>query len=428
MPKKLLVISVDALMYGDLQALSQLPTFRKIMEGSSMVKQMTTIYPSLTLPAHVAIATGCYPMTNGVNHNEATLMPGKDQPWNWYVDIVKVPFFWDEAKKAGYTTASIGWPVNGHAKADYVMPDIWTLDVEEDPTALFSEAGAANIIDTVFNKNKHLMDWNYHPKYDQFVAACAADVVRQYGPDVMFMHVSPVDDFRHKYGTYSKEVQEALEEVDREIAGVIAAYEECGYSDMLDIAVLGDHGHLSVDKQFCPNVLFAQQGLIRVDENGKILDWDVFCRSCGLSSTVYLKEGADQQLYDQVYETLKGFLQKPEYGVSEVLTKEEGEQRWHVTGDYAFILETDGHTAFGVEAAGDPLIQPDNTDYKFSPSSHGYMPDKGDKPPFIVKGPSFKQGVTLEAARTIDIAPTLAKAYGFTMSKADGSSLDELLK
>ena len=92
MLKKLLVISVDALMYGDLKKLSALPTFHRIIEDSSIVKQMTTIYPSLTLPVHVAIATGCYPITNGVNHNEATLMPGKDQPWNWYVDIVKVPF------------------------------------------------------------------------------------------------------------------------------------------------------------------------------------------------------------------------------------------------------------------------------------------------------------------------------------------------
>lgn len=428
MLKKLLVISVDALMYGDLKKLSVLPTFRRIMEGSSIVKQMTTIYPSLTLPAHVAIATGCYPITNGVNHNEATLLPGKDQPWNWYVDIVKVPFFWDEAKKAGYTTASIGWPVNGHAKADYVMPDIWTLDVEEDPTELFTEAGAANIIDTVFNKNKHLMDWNYHPKYDQFVAACAADVVRQYGPDIMFMHVSPVDDFRHKYGTYSEKVDEAFVEVDREIAEVIAAYEECGYLDMLDIAVLGDHGHLQVEKQFCPNVLLAQEGLIRVEPDGKIHDWDVFCRSCGLSSTVYLKDSSDQQLYERVYSLLKGFVEIPEYGVSEVLTREEGEKRWHVSGEYAFILETDGHTAFGVEAAGDVVIQPDNSDYKFAPSSHGYMPDKGDKPPFIVKGPSFKREVVLESAQTIDIAPTLAKAYDFCMSRADGKSLDALLK
>ena len=129
-----------------------MPTFRRIMEGSSIVKQMTTIYPfSLTLPAHVAIATGCYPITNGVNHNEATLLPGKDQPWNWYVDIVKVPFFWDEAKRRIHNR-EYRWPVNGHAKADYVMPDIWTLDVEEDPTELFTEAGAANIIDTVLIK------------------------------------------------------------------------------------------------------------------------------------------------------------------------------------------------------------------------------------------------------------------------------------
>ena len=115
--KKLLVISIDALMCGDLQYIDQLPTLKKIMEGSSMVKQMTSIYPTLTLPAHVAIATGCYPETNGVNHNEATLIPGKDQPWNWYVDIVKVPFFWDKAKEAGYTTASIGWAHIGSSAA-----------------------------------------------------------------------------------------------------------------------------------------------------------------------------------------------------------------------------------------------------------------------------------------------------------------------
>ena len=421
--KKLLVISIDALMCGDLQYIDQLPTLKKIMEGSSMVKQMTSIYPTLTLPAHVAIATGCYPETNGVNHNEATLIPGKDQPWNWYVDIVKVPFFWDKAKEAGYTTASIGWPVNGNAKADYVMPDIWTLDVEADPTELFASAGAANIIDTVFNKNKHIMHWNYHPKYDRFVAACAADVVKLYGPDVMFVHVSPVDDFRHKYGTYGPHVLEALQEVDSELAVILAAYEEAGYAEHLDIAVLGDHGHLSAERNFRPNVLLAKEGLVRVDETGKAADWDAFCRSCDFSSTVYLKDPNDKELYDKVYALLKSYAQNPEYGIGEVLTHDEGKARFHVEGDYSFILETDGKTTFGVEAVGDPVVYEG-----ICISSHGYMPTKGDKPPFIVKGPSFKSGVTIEAGRTIDVAVTLSVPYGVDMSHADGEVISELLK
>ena len=53
---------------------------------------------------------------------------------------------------------------------------------------------------------------------------------------------------------------------------------------------MGDHGHLQVDYNICPNVLLAREGIVRTDGAGNIREWDAYIQSCGISAQVYIKK------------------------------------------------------------------------------------------------------------------------------------------
>ena len=118
------------------------------------------------------------------------------------------------------------------------------------------------------------------------------------------------------------------------------------------------------------------------------------------------------------------------YGISEVFTAKEIQEKEHLKGDFSFVLETDGYTTFGNDW-NRPLVTPyedDGEDYKFGHATHGYLPEKGPQPVFIGFGPDIKKGVVLENGNVIDVASTCAELLGFTMENVDGKSIREILK
>jgi predicted AlkP superfamily pyrophosphatase or phosphodiesterase len=115
------------------------------------------------------------------------------------------------------------------------------------------------------------------------------------------------------------------------------------------------------------------------------------------------------------------------YGISRVFTEPEISGQEHLGGDFSFVLETDGYTAFGDNWTGSLIRNFDASDYRYGRATHGYLPDKGPQPLLIAKGPGIKDGSFLEKARIVDAAPTFAKILGFTMPDTDGVSLDPIL-
>ncbi|MFP3367009.1 alkaline phosphatase family protein, partial [Pseudoalteromonas sp. SIMBA_148] len=84
--------------------------FRELLGRGSYCKQVETIYPSVTYPCHATIVTGKYPNRHGVVNN-TLLQPGRDSPdWHWYRKSIRGTTLYDEAKKAGMTTAALLWP------------------------------------------------------------------------------------------------------------------------------------------------------------------------------------------------------------------------------------------------------------------------------------------------------------------------------
>ena len=115
---KVVVISIDSLFTSDIDYIKELPNFKKILKGSSIVKNINCIYPTLTYPCHTSIITGVYPNKHKISHNEKFQPYSKKADWYWYSKDIAVDSIIDIAKANNLKTSTILWPVTGGCSAD----------------------------------------------------------------------------------------------------------------------------------------------------------------------------------------------------------------------------------------------------------------------------------------------------------------------
>lgn len=437
MAKRLIVFSVDAMVTEDVEAMRSLPNFRKYLAGGSEFKNgMRTIYPSVTYPIHVSILTGCYADKHKVTSNFGFTTEDKDATWLFSSENTAVEDIFAAAKRAGLSTASISWPVTGrNPNIDYLIDEYWFPHSGETMRAGFADMGSSEEMLDIMDSHtdllapgweqggkKNFMVW---PKVDDFWIACACDIIRRHKPEVTFVHTGTFDSYRHKYGVFSSHLDEARANLDRYIGQLMAACEDAGVADETNFIMVSDHGQRDICRAINLNVKLADAGLIDVDTQGKVMGWRAFCFSNAMSTLVYVKDPKDEP---EVYQVLRDLQEEGVFGIGRIYTAREAAEEEHLSGDFSFVVESDGYTSFGDKAVR-PLVQNfDVSDYRFGRATHGYMPDYGPQPVFVAKGPDIREDVVLDRGRVVDEAPTFAKLLGLTLPQADGSAIDEILK
>ncbi len=86
---RIVVISSDAQVGEDLEYLSAKPNFRRFLAGGACVRNVRSIYPSVTFPAHATMLTGCYPEHHGVTSNSQFPAFFDPVPWTWFSSFLK---------------------------------------------------------------------------------------------------------------------------------------------------------------------------------------------------------------------------------------------------------------------------------------------------------------------------------------------------
>ncbi|MDO4272014.1 MAG: ectonucleotide pyrophosphatase/phosphodiesterase [Candidatus Saccharibacteria bacterium] len=429
---KLIVMSVDALLDEDMNFMKALPNFSRIFHQGAYVKGgVRGIYPALTYPCHASMITGTYPDKHGIFHNEILNPKGGEMDWYWYRDQIKVPTIIDKAHEAGLTTACLGWPCMGADPAsDWMIPEIWPKRGADNLEEILERSASPNVMNKegALRRYLHIYRKLGRQFVDQAVIKAACRLIKTEQPDVMFLHVAYLDYMRHIHGVHGAGVETALTVHDDWLGWIAEAVEEAGLTEKTNFAVVSDHGHLPVKQMFQPNVLLVQRGLIRVDENGKVLEWKAWCNSASLSAQVHLKDPKDFQTREKIEEILYEMRENPQYGVEAVFGREQLKEDYHLTGTFDYVLEGKAGTSFGNSCTGSILIKPDNSDYKFSLSSHGHLPYKGAQPVWVMKGPDVGKNKWVNKARLIDLAPTFAQMLGLEMPEAEGTCIWEMLK
>lgn len=429
--RHVVVVSVDALVYEDLETLSKLYALAPRWDKMARVDRVRSIYPTITYPCHSTMMTGVYPDRHHIVNNEAPILGVEHCLWQHFRSSVKAPSIFDAAKKAGLTTAAVFWPVTGKDPAiDYLVDEYWPQHGEDSVTAFRDSGSSEEVIKKIVKPNLKYLEGKHrkHPYADAFVMGCAADMLRNFQPDLLMVHPANVDSARHASGLFTPAVTNALYDTNLWLEELFKAAEDAGIYEDTNFFIVSDHGQIEIRRSVALNALLAEEGLLDVAPDGTLKDWTAFAKSGGTSALVYLKDPADQVAWNKTKIALEKLRDSEVCGIGEILTEAEARKRYHLGGDFAFVIETDGWTSFSTSWLK-PVQKPlDNSDYRFGRATHGHEPEKGPQPTLMAFGPDIQPGAHLDTARLVDEAPTFAHALGLTMPDTDGHCLTELFR
>ena len=410
---KLLVLSIDAMFSEDVEKLKKYPRIAPFFDRALVSKNMAPIYPALTYPCHVSIVSGNRPEKHGVFHNLECVPNAKFQDWKWYYTDVHCATMFDYFRKAGWTSSAIFWPVSANAPVDYLVPEIWSYT--DDPVEIIKETSggkAAHIIE----RHRDDVDFTSKFKLDRFAKDCALDIVDEFDPDVMFLHLSLVDSTRHGFGIRHEKVEEAFDQCALWLEEVLEHISRKTDLKELSLVVLGDHGHLNCKGSLSINKLFAERNWVDVPFPQQRADCKAFCHAAGVSAQVYVNDKTLCGEVEALFESLK-----QEGWLYDWHTK-EGAAAHGLTGPFDYVLEA-GEGYFFADAVKPEFFTPSFAkDGGAYIGKHGHFPARGDKPPFVFSHPSLQPQETCDHS-ILDIAPTICKVLGIAHEPMDGKSL-----
>lgn len=439
--KHLVVISIDALVYDDLEYAKSLPNFKYLIDNGAIIEKVKSVYPTVTHPVHASIMTGSPAGDTKVISNLLFDENKPNRKMRWFNNLNEVgcETIFHVAKRNGLKVCTSTWPLTsyGNDVIDYLVPNAMAEDFDgyNNKLDVFKALGAQDEIIDIIEKALDIYDYTANQaKLDLFQTFCTCEIIKKFKPDIIFTHPSNVDSTRHKTGVFSDKVLEAINGIDNCLGMIIESLKEANIFESTDIVFLSDHGQLNITRTISPNIYLVDNGYITLDmnkETGKvdISSWIAYCKSVGLSSHVYINKNINnkEEIYHNLYNLLKKMADAGIYGFNKVYTLNEVKDEYGLYGDFSFVLETDGYTSFG-EYLVRPLVREiDFSDYRYGKATHGYAPYKGPQPTFVGAGPSFRKNVIIKEGSVLNHAPTFAYIMGLEMKEAKGKPVLEIL-
>lgn len=426
--KYVIVISFDAVSEEDLEFLSKQPNFSKLIKNGALIKNVESVYPSLTYPAHVTIVTGKYPKNHGVINNTVLDFKNDNPDWYWYRKYIKGDTIFDLAEKSGMKTCSILWPVTARSKITYNMPEIFCTK-RYDNQILKSALAGSKIYQVNMNKRfGYLRQGMEEPYLDNFATEVAKKTIRELKPNLILLHLIDSDSQKHKYGIENKEVIESLKRHDERLGEIIESLKLAGIYEDSTIIALGDHSQINVNNVIKLNSILMKNDLINVNGN-KIKSYKAIAKSCDGSSYIYLKNKNDVETRKKVRDILNELKNKYSNVIEEVYNNEEI-KNLGADINASFMIEAKRGYYFIDDFLGEAIEVIDESSkikHKLR-ASHGYLPSRDNyKTFFIAYGKTIKKGVVLEKGKLINHGPTIAKILEIDLRDCDGIVEERIL-
>ena len=426
--KYVIVISFDAVSEEDLEFLSKQPNFSKLIKNGALIKNVESVYPSLTYPAHVTIVTGKYPKNHGVINNTVLDFKNDNPDWYWYRKYIKGDTIFDLAEKSGMKTCSILWPVTARSKITYNMPEIFCTK-RYDNQILKSALAGSKIYQVNMNKRfGYLRQGMEEPYLDNFATEVAKKTIREFKPNLILLHLIDSDSQKHKYGIENKEVIESLKRHDERLGEIIESLKLAGIYEDSTIIALGDHSQINVNNVIKLNSILMKNDLINVNGN-KIKSYKAIAKSCDGSSYIYLKNKNDVETRKKVRDILNELKNKYSNVIEEVYNNEEI-KNLGADINASFMIEAKRGYYFIDDFLGEAIEVIDESSkikHKLR-ASHGYLPSRDNyKTFFIAYGKTIKKGVVLEKGKLINHGPTIAKILDIDLRDCDGIVEERIL-
>jgi arylsulfatase A-like enzyme len=200
---------------------------------------------------------------------------------------------------------------------------------------------------------------------------------------------------------------------------VIEAVEKSPNRDRTTVLVVSDHGFRGAEKAIRPNAVLRGLGL--VTGQSPDLTCAAWAVTAGGTAGLYVTEPARRE---ELLPRIGAALAATE-GVERVMTPDEfASLGWprpeesDQVGDLVLVAK-DGYE-FSREDTGEAVVPVDPTHR----GHHGVLAsDPRMDALFIAWGAEVRPGVRLEAARTLDVAPTIAEWLGVQLAGMEGRSI-----
>jgi predicted AlkP superfamily pyrophosphatase or phosphodiesterase len=419
--RRVIIVSVDGLMPAtyvspDVHGL-RIPTLREIVRHGAWSEGARSVFPTLTYPAHVSIATGANPGRHGIVSNLAWDPLKKNQTgWRWYVEDIRVPTLWDGARSRDLTSALVWWPATVGARASVVVPEIWRAGSEEDGK-LIRALSTPGLLDAVAARFANFSAGFTPPAMkDESLTDIAVHLIDTRRPNLLMLHLPQVDHAQHTSGLFSAPAIVAIENADRQIARLIGAAKNANTWNETALIVVSDHGFARISRSVKPGVLLSKKHLVALDSRGRVTHWKAIMAGSGGYLYVYLKNPDDTETRSALLDTFLPLENDPESGIRRVYKQEEIRAKG---GDPSAFLALEGADGFELaEGYRGSYLSP----AAFA-ATHGYDPERPEMlASLLAYGPAIAPA-RIERARLIDVAPTVAHWLGLKLDQAEGTAL-----
>ena len=422
--KYLIVISFDAVSSEDIDKLQKLDNFKYLIDNGSVIKNVESVYPTLTYPAHTTIMTGMYPKNHGIINNTLNKFSDINPDWYWYRKYIKTKTLYDLASEKGLTTAALLWPVAGRSSINYNLAEIFAPKPWQNQLVMSALAGSIKYQLDLNKRFGHLRDGLSQPALDNFVHESVKYTIDKYKPNLLLIHYTDVDTNRHYHGYNSKEANDALLRHDKRLGEIINALKDANIFEESTIVALGDHSALDGNHIIRLNSLFRENGLLKVNKKGIITSYKAVAKTCDGSSYVYLKDKNDTDTYKKVKDLLENLKNNDKSPIDFILNSKEAEDEG-ADPNCSFMVEGSLNYYFVDEALGKVIEKVKETEVGKVPhrtkATHGYHPKKPNYNTFFMTfGKSIKKGIKIDGGKLINHGPTLAKILGVDLGKTDG--------
>ncbi len=417
--RHVVLISIDGLRADWLgNASVRAPTLRALAAAGAIAEGMTSVWPTVTYPAHATLVTGVRPARHGILNNGPFDPLRKNQEgWSWYASELRAKPLWDTAHAAGVTTANVYWPVTVGAAIDWSIPQIWRAKNDEDDKLLdaLSTPGLMAAIRARYGRTPA------EHRSDAERAEAAEYILESKRPGLALVYLTDLDTVQHASGPFSAPALATLEAIDRYVARLIRATERAHTRETTTFVVVSDHGFLPITKVTKPGVLLHAAGLLDVDASGAPTAWRAAAWKSGGTCAIMLRDPNDVALRETVRRLFEEAAKSPESGIAKVHEGSAIAARGGFPG-VAFVLEAQDGFAFS-QSLDAPVVSE-----TAERGVHGYPPDRPEmRATLILSGAGIVPGAKLPVVDMVDVAPTIAKLLALSMPAVEGHVLDAAL-
>ncbi len=338
------------------------PNLEKIRNEGVYALSLRPAFPTKTFPNHYTLVTGMFPENHGIISN-SILNPFSNERYRigdtvavrnhiWY----KGEAIWETANRNGIKSASFFW-----------VGSEQNLPIKQ-PTYFYHYDHNLPYIKRI----EGVIEWLKLPDDKR--------------PQLITLYFDEPDSKAHRFGTNSKETNEAIAMVDSMVGILIYKLNEIGWDNKINLILVSDHGMTDID----------EERRINIEEILK----DYKCKFDGTGPVMMID--VERNKVEEVYQVLK--KNEKNYRVY----KKENIPSYYNFSKYPFIFPIIVIADVGWSLVDNNFLSR-STSYSLK-ANHGYEKDHLDMHGiFIAKGPAFRKGYKTGTLWNIDVYPLICK-------------------